>query len=136
LDIPEAKTDFGLTLAKWGVTESPYFVIPLLGPSTIRDGIGKGVDFFLQPINILALNPNNQTINDLDWVRLGAEVLDTRARALTITDDIKLNSVDPYATMRSMYLQNRRHSISADMKVIDRGVPRKENYDFDFSADY
>lgn len=136
LDIPETKTDFGLTLAKWGVTESPYFVIPLLGPSTIRDGIGKGVDFFLQPINILALNPNNQNINDLDWVRFGAEVLDTRARALAITDDIKLNSVDPYAAMRSMYLQNRRYSISANMKVIDRGRPVKENYDFDFSADY
>ena len=45
MDLPQRKEDFGQTLGVWGFNQGPYLVLPFLGPSSVRDGIGKGVDF-------------------------------------------------------------------------------------------
>ena len=44
--------DFGLTMGKWGIHPGPYLVLPFLGPSDVRDGLGKGVDYFLEPAEL------------------------------------------------------------------------------------
>lgn len=117
-------TDFGITMAKWGYTDSAYFVIPLMGPSTVRDTLGEGVDAVLNPFNIASFNSDK--FNTFDWIRLGTEAVASRAAAIPLTDDIR-KSLDPYTTMQSMYLQNRRHELNLDK---DTNI-----YDFDFDMD-
>ncbi len=92
--------DFGQTLGKWGVPSGPYLVIPIFGPSTVRDGFGLVADHFSEPDTYLID----------DWkAQAGvtvASLIDTRA-ALLSTDDLITNSFDPYAFMRNAYLQRR-----------------------------
>ncbi len=124
--LPNQPTDFGITMAKWGYTDSAYFVIPLMGPSTVRDALGKGVDAVLNPFNIVSVNPHNDKFNTFDWARMGTEAVASRAAALPVTEEIG-KSLDPYTTMQSMYLQNRRHELNLDTD--------NNNYDFDFDMD-
>ena len=124
--LPKEPTDFGATMAKWGYQDSAYFVIPFAGPSTVRDTIGMGVDVLLNPFNIVTMNPHNDNLRTADWVRFGVETVQTRASALPLTDDIA-KSLDPYTTMQSMYLQNRRHELRLDKDT--------NTYDFDFDMD-
>jgi len=124
--IPKETTDFGATMAKWGYTDSAYFVIPVMGPSTVRDALGKGVDVILNPFNIATMNPNNDSLRTADWIRFGVNAVQSRASALPLTDDIA-RALDPYTTMQSMYLQNRRHELHLDKDT--------NSYDFDFDMD-
>lgn len=99
------RTDFGLTLAKWGYKQSAYFVIPFLGPSTIRDTLGLGVDsygfgvpWWYAPI----------------YVSVSANVLDLinrRAQLLKSQGLINQLSFDPYIFQRNAYLQYRAYQI-------------------------
>lgn len=127
LDIPKSRADFGMTMAKWGFEDGPYLVIPVLGPANARDALGLGVDFFMNPINIAALNPNNEKLANLDWIRFGTEVVAVRASALELLDDMERNSVDLYAATRSMYRQNREYVIKGKMN------PKRQDYDFEFT---
>ena len=101
------KEDFGQTLAVWGAGEGPYIVLPILGPSSLRDTAGMGVDY--------AVNPTNwNSVADSD-TRTGlyvAKALDSRSSILDITDEIDRTSLDPYASYRSLYLQNRRNEVN------------------------
>ena len=122
-------TDFGITMAKWGYTESSYFVIPFAGPSTIRDTIGMGVDALLNPFNIAAFNPHNKTFSNFDWGRFGVEVVNSRAKVLPLTDEFD-KALDPYTSMKSMYLQNRAYELGIHTNS------QNYDYDFDFEDDY
>lgn len=107
LGLKPRQEDFGQTFAAWGWTDAPYFVIPILGPSTIRDGIGLVGDYYTNPFY------NGMLIED-EWTRIGMAVvngIDTRANLLPITDDIEKHSLDPYATYRSAYMQKRENDI-------------------------
>jgi phospholipid-binding lipoprotein MlaA len=96
--------DFGLTLGKWGVHPGPYLVIPVLGPSTFRDGFGKLADAFVDPTNYI----KNSTVRyGLDGVYL----LDRRARLLDVEGALD-NAFDRYAVLRSVYLQHRQYEIT------------------------
>ena len=100
--------DFGQTLAVWGIENTPYLVLPLIGPSSIRDGIGRGVEFFADPTAIALEN------SDLEWVTWTLTALDTierRSRHIETLDDIERNSVDFYAAIRSLYRQRRNDLI-------------------------
>lgn len=102
--------DFGQTLAIWGVDSGPYLVIPFLGPSNPRDFTGRMVDSFGDPVRI-ALGP----VADVDLFapsRVGGTVLDSRARTVDITDEIRRSSVDYYAAIRSLYQQSREAAIA------------------------
>ena len=96
--------DFGQTLAVWGVDEGPYIMLPLMGPSTLRDSAGLYVD----------LTSDANLINDMD--DLGAisasamNIVDKRVELLPITDLLD-QSDDPYITTRSSYLQKRKFDI-------------------------
>lgn len=103
--IPYEPEDFGQTLAVWGVGNGPYIVIPLLGPSTVRDGTGMLVDSFLDPVRIYLFN------EDLEWLhytRLAVTAIDTREQLLEVVDDLRANSFDYYAAVRSAYYQHRQ----------------------------
>ena len=96
--------DFGQTLAVWGVDEGPYIMLPLMGPSTLRDSAGLYVD----------LTSDANLINEMD--DLGAisasamNIVDKRVELLPVTDLLD-QSDDPYITMRSSYLQKRKFDI-------------------------
>ena len=96
--------DFGQTLAVWGVEEGPYIMLPLMGPSTLRDGAGMYVD----------MTSDANLVNELDDVgALSASamnIIDKRVELLPITDLLD-QSDDPYITMRSSYLQKRKFDI-------------------------
>lgn len=96
--------DFGLTLARWGVKSSDYLVLPVLGPSTIRDAIGLGIDY--EGLEVYTYMVTWQVRYSL----LGLNLTDTRAQLLP-TDQLIANSFDPYVFVRDAYLQNRSYLI-------------------------
>ncbi len=92
--------DFGQTLHAYGVGSGPYIVLPLLGPSTVRDGAGQVVGFFFDPL-IYVLDSSENVI------KAGANALIDRERLLKETDELRKSSLDYYAAVRSLYLQDR-----------------------------
>jgi phospholipid-binding lipoprotein MlaA len=106
LGLKPRSEDFGQTLASWGWKDSSYVVIPFIGPSTVRDTIGMGVDFFADPFT-------NQNIvgHEAKTADTLARALDLRTRLLDTTDGIDRDSLDKYASFRSMYLQKRKSDI-------------------------
>lgn len=101
--------DFGQTLAKWGVSDGPYLVLPLLGPSNPRDAAGVLVDFFADPVSRWAQNTDEGWTT---WARRGLEAVDARARNAKEIDSLERTSLDYYATIRSLYRQHRRDQIN------------------------
>lgn len=109
VDMKYETADFGQTLGVWGVGPGPYLMLPILGPSTVRDGVGLAADTFSDPLTIYATHDDKEWIN---YTRLGLTILDTRAEFLPVTDDLEKNSLDYYASLRSMYLQRREALIN------------------------
>jgi phospholipid-binding lipoprotein MlaA len=106
MGIAEADTDFGETLAVWGVGEGAYVVLPLLGPSTQRDATGKVVDLFTNPLS----NQLQQPERYLPPTANVAKGFGNRYRYSATIDSILYDSADPYAQSRLVYLQNSRFS--------------------------
>ena len=96
--------DFGQTLATYGAGKGPYLMLPFLGPSTVRGTIGKVVDSFFDPLGY-ALETEEALI------RAGIEGLDKRARFLDVSEAMEKTSIDYYASIRSVFLQNREYEI-------------------------
>jgi phospholipid-binding lipoprotein MlaA len=96
--------DFGQTLYSWGVPDGPYLVLPILGPSNPRDGIGIGVDGYADPWSHLASNYHYAWTT---WARFGIDGIDQRARNLDTFDEIQRNAIDFYAELRSLFRQHR-----------------------------
>jgi phospholipid-binding lipoprotein MlaA len=91
--------DFGQTLAVWGIDSGPYIFVPLLGPTTVRDGAGRIVDIVFDPLTWLEFD-------EVDEVRIGRTILAgvaARELVLETVDDIRRDSVDPYVTIRTSY---------------------------------
>ena len=106
MGLPSYKEDFGQTFGYWGDVDSPYLVLPFLGPSTLRDTMGI-------PGNIMA-NPFFHVWNTskpANWTMIGLDVIDTRADLLSATDLLDTAATDPYAFVRDAYLQKRRNAI-------------------------
>ncbi|MGD9597801.1 MAG: VacJ family lipoprotein [Steroidobacteraceae bacterium] len=95
--------DFGQTLAKWGVRSGPYLMLPLLGPSSLRDGVGKVPDRFVDPVHY---------VDDWrwQWGLDGLRLLERRARLLPATDTLK-DVYDPYSFIRNVWFQQRDYAI-------------------------
>lgn len=109
---PEEEEDFGQTLAVWGVKPGPYIMLPLLGPSTLRDTVGFGVDVVSDPVPY----GRDEYVWNFGFTEqvgyLGVQTLDLRARLIDAgTDKVLADSPDEYVTIRSAYLQNRRAAI-------------------------
>lgn len=99
--------DFGLTLAKWGVKDSPYFVIPLLGSSTIRDAISLPIDYYA-----LSVWPHIKP-SGTRFTLYALQAIHQR-KMLLATDKLVDEAFDPYVFVRSAYLQKRMHMMGAD----------------------
>lgn len=114
--------DFGQTLGVWGFNTGPYLVLPLLGPSDVRDGIGLGIDALTWPITYLG---NTGIKSGLTGVR----AVDARADLLEATDILKEAALDPYVYTREAFLQRRK------FLVYDGKVPREEFPEEEFEFD-
>ena len=106
-DLPHHDADFGQTLGVWGVGEGPYLELPLFGPSNPRDALGTVVGFLMDPFTYVTGGP----ISYVGYARLAATVLDERSAYLGKLDDIEKNSLDFYATRRSLYRQHRQDMV-------------------------
>jgi phospholipid-binding lipoprotein MlaA len=108
LGFEKQKEDFGQTLAVYGVGSGPYLVLPLLGPSTLRDAIGRVTGFVADPVTV-ALNREGKE----DWIWIGTALkgIDFREQNLEKIDNLEATSVDFYATIRSLYLERRNRMI-------------------------
>jgi len=118
MGMPKHNEDFGQTLGHWGVDSGPYLVLPLLGPSTVRDTTGLVVDWQLDPI---------AQIEDTEtrWGVIALKAVDTRAGLLRASRILDTAALDPYVFLRDAYLQ-RRNSL-----VYDGEPPQGEMEEFD-----
>lgn len=94
-----------MTLGKWGVPDGPYLVLPLLGPSTVRDTAGMAANLYLDPTSYI--KP--------DWVSYslyGVRLVNTRANLLDASNLLEAAALDPYSFTRDAYLARRKYLIS------------------------
>jgi phospholipid-binding lipoprotein MlaA len=122
--IPYEPEDFGQTLAVWGVGNGPYVVIPIMGPSTARDATGMVVDSMVDPVRIYMFS------HDLEWLhytRIAVSAVDQREELLDVIDDLRANSFDYYAAIRSAYYQ-RRQALVNDMDPDSTASPEIPDY--------
>ena len=107
------KEDYGQTLGTWGIAEGCYFVLPVLGPTTVRDSIGSVVNIIGGDAwyNVTIAN-DTQYFNEADYYlsRVMSGV-DFRAKNLESFDSLERTSLDLYSSVRSLYLQDRRKKI-------------------------
>jgi phospholipid-binding lipoprotein MlaA len=104
---PDHDNDFGMTMALWGLPEGPFLFLPILGPSSPREGIGYGINSTLDPFTWASFGGSAS----LGWSRFGVGALDGRERVLDELDSIQKDALDPYATIRSLYRQHRAGQI-------------------------
>lgn len=112
--------DFGQTFGVWGIGPGPYFVIPLFGPTTLRDGFGSIADDFAEPRSYLKDSRTR-------WSLWAVDKFETRVRLLD-ADTVLERSGDPYAFVRSAYLQRR------EFQVRDGNMPA-EDLEAEFAED-
>lgn len=103
--LPKHSSDFGITLGHYGVPSGPYLVLPLLGPSTVRDTAGLAVDYYGNPLSYV--QPSS-----VSWALYGVNLVNTRANLLTTVDVLSGAAIDKYSFIRNAYLQRRRFLIS------------------------
>ena len=105
-DVPAE--DFGLTLGRWGFSTGPYLVIPVLGPSTVRDLIGYAGDFAVNPLNWYLILSNPRFISNTVGYSISASRFVARAPGSVRTyEQMKEAAVDPYIAVRNAYLSHR-----------------------------
>ena len=110
------KEDVGQTLGVYGVSSGCYFVLPIFGPTTVRDSIGLIADTFVDPFAHITLRENELfgvSGNELDYLSVkGTSTIDFRAVNMTNFSSLEKNSIDLYASFKSIYLQDREKKIS------------------------
>lgn len=106
MGMPKHNEDLGQTLGYWGVPSGPYLVIPLLGPSTVRDAPSRAADIFLSPIDLVydkSVRERNTT-----WA---LRLIAGRAALLDAEKVIQGAALDPYSLIRDGWLQRRRNAV-------------------------
>ena len=116
---PDHDSDFGMTLALWGVGEGPFLFLPILGPTNPRDAVGYGANSALDPLTWATFGGSKA----LGYARMGVGAVDTRERLIDQIDSIKRGALDPYATFRSLYRQNRADEIAKAAKDRPATIP-------------
>ena len=121
------KEDFGQTLGRWGVGSGCYFVLPILGPTTVRDTAGKVGNFILDPIYHVTHNSEihngfvgngNYSEHNYYYYR-GTGAVNFRAKNIESWDSLEENSIDLYASLKSLYLQNRAKKIANSTSTVE-----------------
>jgi phospholipid-binding lipoprotein MlaA len=102
MNLPKHQQDFGLTLGHYGVPAGPYVVLPLLGPSNVRDGVGTIADFELDPTSFI------EPVSIRNYVFV-VRLINTRANLLGASDLLSNAALDKYSFVRDAYLQRREY---------------------------
>ena len=123
----KGKEDFGQTMGVWGANSGCYFVLPIIGPTTVRDAAGLVGNFFLDPVyhvthnseihNGLVGNSNYSEHNYYYYRGTGA--VDFRAKNIESWNSLEENSIDLYASLKSLYLQNRNQQIANSTSAVE-----------------
>jgi phospholipid-binding lipoprotein MlaA len=110
MGLPKQTGDFGQTLYAWGFDSGPYIVLPVFGPATVRDGLGFAVDAIV--------DPTNQTVASVigPWPIIGVQVAGGLEN-VELLDDLEAGSLDDYARLRSVYLQQRASELGEALGV-------------------
>ncbi|PRX26338.1 phospholipid-binding lipoprotein MlaA [Paraburkholderia sp. BL18I3N2] len=103
--LPKHDNDLGLTLGHYGVPAGPYLVLPLFGPSTVRDAVGSIGNYYVNPLSYI--HPDG-----LSWALYGLNIVNTRANLLSAGDVLEGAALDKYSFVRSAYLQRRQYLLS------------------------
>ena len=123
LGIQNQKEDLGQTLGAYGISSGCYFVLPILGPTTVRDSFGLVGDSFIDPFSIVTWRERELSGiagSKLDYVAVkGATAVDFRGDNMTNFDSLEKNSMDMYGSMKSIYLQDREKKISNSTDLSD-----------------
>ena len=116
LGFKSQKEDVGQTLGSYGFGPGCYFVLPVLGPTTARDTVGMVADTFIDPFAHITWRENELlgvSGNQIDYLSVkGTSAIDFRADNETNFDSLERNSIDLYASFKSLYLQNRQNKIN------------------------
>ena len=105
LGFPKHQEDFGQTLGVWGVKPGPFVMLPLFGPSTMRDAVAKPLDLYADPLNL-------STRADVEYSLRAMRLVDDRARLLPTTDMIEKVALDPYQFVRDAHFQRREAKVN------------------------
>jgi len=122
--LPKHEEDLGQTFGYWGAKPGPYFVIPILGPSDVRDGIAKVGDGYMSPLAYIH--------SDYNYIRYSVIVVglvDTRYRLLP-QDKLLDEAYDPYTLLKNAYLQRRQYQVT-DGQVSEKDREQQEQQQYD-----
>lgn len=108
--LPDYDEDFGQTLAVWGWDDSRYLVLPLFGPSTVRDALGR-------PVDVVSSVPWNEASDGRQWLR-GVNLIQARARLLPAESQLE-EAFDEYLFVRDAWLQRRNFLITGESETPD-----------------
>lgn len=114
IGLEKHEEDFGQTLGRWGFPDGPYLVLPILGPSNVRDAVGWVGDYYTDP-EFYLITESPET-----WIALGTRIVNVRANLLEAERLLEQAALDRYAFLREAYLQRRRSLI------YDGNVPGNE----------
>ena len=116
LGLKAQKEDVGQTLGSYGFGPGCYFVLPILGPTTVRDSVGMVADSFVDPFAHITWRENELfgvSGSQFDYLTVkGTTAVDFRADNEVNFDSLEKNSIDLYASFKSLYLQNRKNKIN------------------------
>jgi len=119
MGIFEQSTDFGETLAIWGVDEGAYLELPLLGPSTVRDTFGIVVDLAIDPLNYVITRDQAYYL----FALRGVNLIGKRHSYDDLISVLLYESADSYAAQRLSYMQNKRHAVAGETALEDLEDP-------------
>jgi len=122
MDFPEyEKEDYGQTFGAWGIGAGCYLVLPVLGPSTVRDTFGSFINVLGgDPYYNASSHGNNEYLSDSLYMKTKIlSGVDFRAKNLESIDNLEKNSMDFYASVRSLYLQDRQQKIANSNPTIE-----------------
>ena len=115
LGLKPHREDVGQTLGSYGIGTGCYFVLPIFGPTTVRDSIGMFADTFIDPFAHVTLRENElfgASGNSLDYYSIkGTSAVDFRAKNDKNFESLEKNSLDLYSSLKSIYLQDRENKI-------------------------
>jgi phospholipid-binding lipoprotein MlaA len=115
LGLKSQKEDVGQTLGMYGVGNGCYFVLPILGPTTLRDSVGMVADSFIDPFAVVTWREKEWmgvSGNKIDYLGVkGASAVDFRGNNVKNFESLEKNSIDFYSSMKSIYLQDRNKKI-------------------------
>ncbi len=129
----KSREDFGQTLGVWGAGPGCYFVLPVLGPTTTRDAVGLIGNVFVDPVYHLTHNSEtdivvgNENLSEHNYYYYrGTDAVDFRSKNIESFESLEENSIDFYASLKSLYLQNRQQ------RILNSPISNKDSNDSDW----